>query len=166
MTRRLGNIVLTLDWLHPRAVPRGGDARELLGPSGRPIRDEQAHEAFRREQLNKAPRVVWEMPQVDRIEHRDVPLEDVMATVKEDKNHPISLEVVRIMGLYKKNLEETFVRLERTFPKGDVPQLAITRKPPRYPIEHVAQHLFAAMVQEVIVDVTEEAPLLHPAGKA
>jgi hypothetical protein len=154
--------------LDPRDAKHGGvgpspaPVREVLGPNGRSIRDEEAHRAFRREALSKSPRVVWEIPQVDGIEHRNVRLEDVMAIVKEDANHPVALEVARLMRAYRQNLAETFERLERTYNKGEMPQLALTRRPPRWPVEHVAQHCFAAMVQELIIDVTEEAELLHP----
>lgn len=134
----------------------------ILGPNGRSIRDEEEHRRFRKEALARTPRVVWEFPQVDGIEHRTARLEDVVAILENEADHPIAREVARLMGEYKKNLAETFEKLEKTYNRGQMPQLAFTRRPARYPVEHVAQHCFAAMVQEVLIDATEEADLLHP----
>lgn len=140
-------------------------AAGILGPGGAPARDELAHRDFRRRALGVAPRVVWEFPLLDGIEFRDARLEDVLERVKDDPNHPVSLEVARLMRAYLDAFRRDLLRMARHYNPGEQPQVGITRRPPRCPVEHVAQHLAAVAIQDVLTDATEETPLLHPDAK-
>lgn len=142
---------------------RGLIHRGLLGPDGRPmLRDVAAHKAFRARELAESERVVWRFPRLDGIEFREVPLKDVVAHVENDSHHPVSLEVGRLMKAYVERFRTDLLRLARHYNRDGVPHMGITRDPPRWPVEHVAQHLAAAFIQEKLIDATEEAPLLHP----
>jgi hypothetical protein len=136
----------------------------LLGANGRPLRDEQAHRDFRRHALKQTERVVWKFPRLDGIEFGNVRLEDVAAHVANDKHHPVSLEVGRLLKLYVEAFRRDLVAMAKHFPKDRTPQVGVTRDEPRWPIEHVAQHLAAAFIQQVLIDSSEEAALLHPDG--
>ena len=126
---------------------------------------EQIKHALR--QLNaeqkRDERVVWKFPVLDGIEQRGARLEHVLEVIKaKDYLHPVHLEVSRLVGLYKANLLETLRRIGKHFNDSSRPHIQVTRDPPRWPVEHVAQHIFACMVQEVLIDATEEERLLHP----
>lgn len=129
------------------------------------MRNHLLHREFRAKALSAAPRVVWEFPQLDGIEFRTVCLEDVTKHASNDPNHPVSIEVARLMRLYLEAFRRDLLRMARHYQPGEQPQVGITRRTPRWPVEHVAQHLAAVAIQEVLIDATEETPLLHPDAK-
>ena len=137
----------------------------ILGPDGIPIRDERVHEAFRRNELAGSERMVWNIPMLDGIEQRHVHMADVTAILAHDSNHPVSSEVSRLVGEYKKRFLRDLQDHEKRYNKGGMPQISLTREhEPRWPVEHAAMHIFFVMIHDVLVDVSEEDPLLHPKG--
>ena len=127
-----------------------------------PLRDEAVHRQFRQAALDERPRVIWRFPRLDGIEFRTLALEDVIAHLKNDQHHPVSLEVARLMKAYVEAFRKDLLRLARHYNRDSRPEMGITREPPRWPVEHVAQHLAAAFIQETLIDATEETELLHP----
>jgi hypothetical protein len=127
------------------------------------MRDTYAHKLFRESALAKAQRVTWTFPVIDRIEHRNVSLRDITMILEQDKHHPVSIEVGRLVGAYRDDLLRCLELHERRYNRGSMPQVSIGREyEPRWPIEHAAMHVFACMVEEVIIDTTEENHLLNP----
>lgn len=113
-------------------------------------------------------RVVWELPVVApaTIEHKTWSLRDITQILETDANHPVSQEVAKLIRIYRDALVRGLEQLERASPKGGMPQVQLGRSAPRWPIEHVAQHCFATIFYEVIVDATEEDRLINaPPGK-
>jgi hypothetical protein len=127
------------------------------------MRDERAHQAFREAELAESERVTWMFPMLDKIEHRNVHLRDIVQLLEHDKHHPVSIEVGRLVGLYRADLLKALEAHERRYNRGSMPQVSIAREhEPRWPIEHAAMHCFACAVDEIFTDVTEEVDLLHP----
>jgi hypothetical protein len=99
---------------------------------------------------------------LDGIEHRNVALRDVCERVEHDPTHPVAIEAARLMRAYVEAFRKDLLRMARSYNRDSTPHIGLTRPPPRWPIEHVAQHLAAVFIQESIIDATEETPLLHP----
>lgn len=126
-------------------------------------RNERAHREFREKALAASERVTWAFPMLDKIEHRGVHLKDITHWLASEPNHPVSIEVGRLIGLYRADFLKCLEQHEKRYNKGCMPQVAVVREhDPRWPIEHAAMHCFACMVDEILTDTTEEVDLLHP----
>lgn len=124
------------------------------------------HAEFRARELERAERVVWNVPEVSPDwKYRGIALEEAARICRDDPNHGVSVEVQRIYKAYVADFMRCLEQHEKRYNRGGMPQVMVPARhgPALFAVQHLAELQLRHMLYEVIVDATEEDPLLNPA---